>query len=205
MLAVDAKGISLTPSIAACPTMNAKGEPLWAVLLEKAGRPPIQGQPVVLTDQKQRVQRQTTPDGIRLTYDGLTDGKRTWRVSLTLDIRSQGDAFVVTGQLKNDEAGWTVCGFNGPVLDGIHADLATHPALLADGFGRRVNRAPQGKGKTAPWRPWGSRFEIASQYPGRLGTMQGARWPALGGFYLGCHDARRQDLRYGPQDSGSAW
>ncbi len=206
-LTVDALGISLAPSISSCPTIRAKGEPLWAVLLQQDGKPPIQGDLVVLTDQGQQVKRETKPDRLRLTYESLVAGKRTWRIGLTLDIHRKGDAFEVTGQLRNEEPGWVVCGFTGPVLDGIQADLATHPVLLADGFGRRVHRAPEGKAKSVsrPWQSAGKRFEIASHYPSRLGTMQ---WCALagaeGGFYLGCHDAAHGAksfcVRYDPKD-----
>ena len=189
-LIVDAKGISLAPSNASCPTVTTKNMPMWAVLLQKAGKPPVKGAPVVLEDRKQTVKRETGPDSIRLIYESLTDGKQTWQVSLTLDIHRRGDAFEVTGEIKNNEPAWIVCGFTGPVLDGIQADLATHPLLLADGFGRRVNRVPDEKGKAAPWHSAGKRFEVATHYPSRSGTMQ---WCTLageqGGLYLGCHDA----------------
>lgn len=189
-LTVDGKGFSLTPSISACPAVRAKGESLWAVRLQKDVRPPITEAPVVLTDQGQAVKRQTLPDGIRLTYARLTGGKQTWRVGLTLDIHRRGDAFEVTGVVKNEEPGWLVCGFTGPVLSGIQADLATHPVLLPNGFGMRINRVPEGKGKSAPWRARGKGFQVSSGYPSAVGTMQ---WCALagakGGIYLGCHDA----------------
>lgn len=190
-LTVDEKGISLTPSIASCPRIRAKGAPVWAVLLQKDGRPPIQGDPVVLTNQGQQVKRETLPDGIRLTCQTLADAGKTWQISVSLAIHCRGDAFEVTGEVKNEEPGWMVCAFTGPVLDGIQADLAIHPVLLPEGFGRRISRGPEANGKaSAPWRRVGNRFEVESSYPSNRGTMQ---WCAMagaqGGFYLGCHDA----------------
>lgn len=204
-LSVDSRGISLAPSIASCPAIRATEGPMWSLALQKQGAPPIHDAPVILTDQGQAVRRETTPDGIRLTYPSLAREGKTWRIGLTLDIRRKGDAFEVTGQLANDEPGWVVCGLTGPVLSGIQADLATHPALLPEGFGRRVNRVPQAQGKFAPWQPAGTRFEIACAYPSNRATMQ---WCALagaeGGFYLGCHDpahgAKDFCIRYDPRD-----
>jgi len=186
ILVVDARGISLTPASSACPSIRATGEPMWAVLMQKDGAPPIQGTPIPLTNLGQAVQHETLPSGIRLTYPSLTDGKRTWHVSVTLDIRRKGDAFEITGRVANDEPGWVMCGFVGPVFDGIQADLAAYPLLLPEGFGRRVNRVPTGKGKHAPWHAAGKRFETGVNYPSAHGTMQ---WCALagsqGGLYLG--------------------
>lgn len=204
-LIVDASGISLTPSIASCPATRAKGEPAWTLSLEKDCLPPIQGNPVVLTDREQSVKRETTPAGICLTYDCLTDGKQSWPVSLKLDIHRKGDAFEVTGEIVNKAKGWLVCGFTGPMLDGIQADLSAHPVLLPDGFGRRVNRVPAEKGKSAPWQACGKCFEVSSCYPSCQGSMQWCAFAgAQGGFYLGCHDAARGAktfrVRYNPDD-----
>jgi hypothetical protein len=181
VLTVDAQGISLAPASATCPTITARGEPMWAVLMQSDTPPPVAGAPVVLGDKGQQPQREVTADGIRLTYASLTDGKRTWRVGVTLDFHRKGDAFEVTGEVRNDEPGWLMCGFTGPVLHGIRADLATHPALLPDGLGRIIHRMPDDKK--------GSN-EVGVVYPSRKGTMQ---WCTLsgaqGGLYFGCHDA----------------
>lgn len=205
-LTIDAKGISLAPSAAGCPAVRGKGAPAWAVLVQKDAAPPVDTTPVVLKDQGQQGRREALADGIRLSYARLTDGRRTWQIGLTLEIRAKGEAFEVTGTIRNQEPGWIVCGFVGPALAGIEADLATHPLLLPEGFGRRICRAPSGKGKPPrPWREAGGRFEAESTYPGRAGTMQ---WCALagpdGGLYLGCHDAEHGaktfSVRYDPQD-----
>lgn len=202
---VDAQGIGLAPAIAACPSIRAKGDPLWAVLVQPDTPPPVAGEPIVLTDQGQPVTRTATTHGIRLACDALTDGNRTWKIAITIDIRPAGDAFEITGEVRNDEKGWVVCGFTGPVLNGIQADLAAHPVLFPEGFGRRFDRAPAA-GKIAPWKAWGRGFEISADYPSRRGTMQ---WCAFagnqGGLYLGCHDAthgaKSFAVRHDPSDT----
>ncbi len=181
VLTVDAQGISLAPASATCPAITARGEPMWALLMQPDTPPPVAGAPVVLSDKGQQPQREVTADGIRLTYESLTDGKRTWRVGVTLAFRRKGDAFEVTGEVRNNEPGWLMCGFTGPVLHGIRADLATHPVLMPDGLGRQINRMTDDKQGAS---------EVATVYPSRKGTMQ---WCAFageqGGLYFGCHDA----------------
>lgn len=226
-LMVDADGLSLRPSVAACPAIRTKNGALWTVLLQKAGIPPVrdaehapeelrrQREPtarqfiaddaLVLTDRGQHVTYEMLPDGIRLRYAELRDGRRTWRVSLTLDVRSKGAGFEVTGTLANWEPGWIVCGFDGPALEGVRIDLPSCPALLADAFGRRINRAPTGAEKKIP-EPWhldGTIYESSTWYPSQNGSMP---WCALagadGGLYLGCHDPSHGSkifcLRYDP-------
>ncbi len=180
VLTVDERGISLAPASTNCPAIVARGEPVWAVLMQPDTPPPVAGTPVVLTDKNQKPKREVTADGVRLIYDQLTDGQRTWRVGVTLDFHRQGDAFEVTGEVRNAEPGWLMCGFTGPVLHGIRADLATQPALLPDGLGRIINRMSDDKKAVN---------EIGAEYPSRKGTMQ---WCAFageqGGLYYGCHD-----------------
>ncbi len=213
-LRVGSDGLSLRPSVVACPAVGGyRGGALWTMLLQKEGLPAVrdaepsgealrkQRNPtarqfiaddaVVLTDRGQSATREVTPDGFRLRYAELRDGSRAWRVSLTLEFRRSGLGFEVTGTVANGEKGWLVCGFDGPALDGIRVDLATCPALLADAFGRRVNGVPTGGEKKipAPWQPDGTGYEASAWYPGQNGTMP---WCALagtgGGLYLGCHD-----------------
>lgn len=203
-LLVATNGLSLTPSVAACPASAATGEPFWALSLEPDAWPATEGQQLVLTDQGQSVRREALADGVRLEYDTLTDGRRTFRIALTLEVRAKGDGFEVTGSVANQAKGWLVAGLTGPVLNGIAADLATHPALLADGFGKRVNRVPEAGKKPEPWAAAGKAFEIASHYPSARGTMQ---WLALagreGGLYVGSHDPEHRSkqlcLRYDPE------
>jgi len=203
-LTVDERGIGLAPTSPACPPIQAAGGPWWAILVQKDVPPPIADEPRVLTNVGQTVTYEMLAGGIRLTYPTLVDQGTTWPISLTLTIQPQGAAFEVTAAIQNRQPGWIVCGFTGPVLSGIQANLTDHPALLPDGFGRRVQRVPSPAAKTpAPWRQAGQRFEIEVPYPSRQGTMQ---WCALagaqGGFYLGCHDAQHAAktfvLRYDP-------
>lgn len=226
-MTLGADGLSLTPSFPECPAVCAKGGTLWTVLLQKEGLPSVrdadptteelrrQREPtarqfiaddaVGLTDRGQTVTRETLPDGIRLRYAELRDGQRVWQVSLTLEFRRKGPGFEVTGSLTNREKGWIVCGFDGPALDGIRLDLSSCPALLADAFGRRINRVPTGAEKKIP-EPWhldGKVYEASAWYPSQNGSMP---WCALagarGGLYLGCHDVLHGSkilcLRYDP-------
>ncbi len=203
-LSVGTNGLSLTPSVAVCPASRATGEPFWALTLEPDAMPATHGQGVVITDTQQGAVRQDPlPDGVRLTYDTLTDGQRVFRIGLTLEIRASGDAFTVTGSVTNAARGWLLTGFTGPVLNGIAADLADCPALIPEGYGKRVNRVPAPDEKQREWQRLGNGFETGVAYPGARGTMQ---WFALagreGGLYVGSHDplhrAKRLSLRYDP-------
>ena len=87
-LLVDTNGLSLTPSVAACPASQATGEPFWALLLEPHAVPTVHGQGVVITDAQQGAPRwEKLPDGVRLVYDTLTDGGRVFKIGLMLEIR----------------------------------------------------------------------------------------------------------------------
>jgi hypothetical protein len=204
-LNVATNGFSLSPSMAACPSSQSTGAPFWALTLEPDAWPATVGQSLVLTDQTQRACRtEKLPDGVRLSYDTLTDGPRVFRVALALEIRAKGDGFEVTGTVSNTAKGWLVTGFTGPVLDGIRAELSAHPVLMAEGFGKRVNRVPQPGEKQKEWSALGRALEISSHYPGARGTMQ---WFAFagrdGGLYVGSHDpeyrSKHFSLRYDPE------
>lgn len=203
-LLVETNGLSLTPSIAACPSSRATGEPFWSMTVEPDAWPATTGQGVTLTAQAQaNVRREALPDGVRLCYDTLTDGGRTFRIALALEIRAAGDGFEVTGSVTNGTRGWLVTGLTAPALNGIAADLATHPALLPEGFGKRVNRVPREGEKQKDWTASGRCYEMGTHYPGSRGTMQ---WCAFagrdGGLYFGSHDpehrSKRLSLRYDP-------
>ena len=62
VLTVDAQGISLAPSSATCPAITARGEPVWAVLMQPHTPPPVAGAPVVLNDKGQQPKREVTAD-----------------------------------------------------------------------------------------------------------------------------------------------
>jgi len=204
-LIVDEKGLTLNPVIASCPVITATEKPFWAVLIQPAVNSVPLSAPIVLNNLTQTPRYEKTYNGVRIVYDRLTDGKRQWKLSLIIDVHSQGDAFEITGDVKNSDPEWLVCGFTGPVLSGVQVDLASHPALLADGFGRRVNRPPESPDKTSPWRVWGTGYEIEAPYPSRKGCMQWSSFAGeQGGLYLGCHDAdhgaKTFCLRYDPAD-----
>ncbi|HNX33894.1 MAG TPA: DUF6259 domain-containing protein [Kiritimatiellia bacterium] len=203
-LLVATNGLSLTPSVASCPASRATGEPFWSMTLEPDAWPATTGQGLTLTDLGQTsVRREALPDGVRLSYDTLTDGSRTFRISLALEIRAKGDGFAVTGAVTNGARGWLVTGLTAPALNGIAADLATHPVLLPEGFGKRVNRVPKEGEKQKEWSQQGTSYEMGTPYPGSRGTMQ---WCAFagrdGGLYFGSHDpehrSKRLSLRYDP-------
>jgi len=200
---IDADGFHLDASPNSSPPIHPGGEPVWAVLLQPVGGAPVQGEPIVITNQRQDPTLHATADHIRVTYDKLSDGSRTWDIGLALDIRLNGDAFEIAGELRNSAQGWVVCGFIGPVLNGIQADLSKQPLLTPDGFGRITHRPPGADKGSKPWAATGDRFELSSPYPSRSGSMQ---WCAFagpqGGLYLGCHDgahaAKDLCVRYSP-------
>jgi len=201
---VGTNGLSLVPSVVVCPASRATGEPFWALTLEPDAIPPTQGQSLVMTDRQQKTVRcDTLPDGLRLTYDTLTDGQRVFKIGLVLEIRASGDGFTVSGSVTNAARGWLLTGFTGPVLNGIAADLSDYPALIPEGFGKRINRVPALDEKQKKWQRLGNGYETSVAYPGARGTMQ---WFALagseGGLYVGSHDplhrAKRLSLRYDP-------
>jgi hypothetical protein len=203
-LSVGTHGLGLTPSMAACPASRATGEPFWTLTLEPDAVPATPGEGVVITDAQQgAVRRETLPDGVRLVYDTLPDGGLVFRIGLTLEIRASGDGFTMTGSVTNAARGWRLTGFTGPVLNGIKADLSDSPALLPEGFGKRINRVPAPDEEQGVWRRLGDGYETGAVYPCVHGTMQ---WFALagraGGLYVGSHDplhrAKRLSLRYDP-------
>ncbi len=204
-LRVGTNGLSLTSAVAACPGSRATGEPFWALTLEPDAWPASTGQGVTLTDREQTgVRRESLADGVRLCYDTLTDGSRTFRIALTLDIRAKGAGFELTTSVTNGTRGWLLTGLTAPMLNGISADLAKQPVLLPDGFGKRVNRVPNDGEKQREWSMQGALLEMGTHYPSRFGTMQ---WCAFaghdGGLYFGSHDpehrSKRLSLRYDPQ------
>ena len=204
-LSVGAKGLSLTPSVAGCPASRATGEPFWSLTLEPDTVPAAQGEAVVITSLRQdAARREALPDGgARLVYERLTDGGRVFRIGLTLEFHASGDGFTVTGAVTHEARGWLLTGFTGPVLNGIGADLADSPALLPEGFGKRINRVPAPGEEQGGWQRLGDGYETGVAYPCAHGTMQ---WFALagrkGGLYVGSHDplhrAKRLSLRYDP-------
>jgi hypothetical protein len=183
-LTLDGRGLSLAPRDSACPAIAAQGGPLWSVVIQAMGPTTstkmLAGKPLVISSTGQTPRREVTADAIRLVYDRLGDGQRSWKIGLTLEIRRQGEAFAIGGELRNEEKGWLIRELNGPVLSGIQASLAAHPLLFPNGLGKRISQVPAGKAVS----------EVSATYPSGEGTMQ---WCAFagerGGLYFGCHDA----------------
>jgi hypothetical protein len=194
-LTVDAKGLSLAPAVAGCPPSVATGEAWWTVVLEAA--PGKSGGDVALgnlTQPAPRVKRMR--DGVRLIYDGpLSDGKKTYGLSLELTFRTVAGAFEFGGELHNDTKDWVVRSFTGPVLNGLQTELARTPLLLPCGFGYRFCGAPkEGKKKTwdeVVWRKAGNGLGIFTGYPSAGGTMQWFAFAGeMAGLYFGSCDPR---------------
>jgi len=187
----DVKGLSLAPLHADCPSSEAAGEDFWTLALESA--PGFEGPDTfVLKSQTQPVPAvKRTRNGLEVVYDGLTDGKKAFGISLTLVVRGTEDAFEVGGEIRNGTKEWVVKGFTGPIFNGIRTELKRTPLLMPNGFGCRMSSLPD-EGKEAwPWRKSGERLTATADYPSANGTMQ---WFAFagetGGLYFGCHDAR---------------
>ena len=206
-LRVSARGLSLTPAVAACPASEATGEAWWAVVLEPA--PGRNGGDVVLDSAGQSAPRmKESRDGLRLIYDGpLTDGKKSYDLAFELTFRAKGDAFEIGGEIRNGTKEWVVKTVTGPVLNGIGTELTKTPLLLPCGFGYRFCAAPQEAKKIAwssvGWRKAGPRLEVNAVYPSGGCTMQ---WFAFAGdaagLYCGSHDprygAKELSVRYDP-------
>lgn len=188
-MSFDAKGFSLSPSVPAALSSAATGEDFWTMTLEPSPAAKSTNDVVI------RSQSQPLPKVLRkgndltLTYGSLRAGDETFDISLTVTVRSTGDAFEFGGTIRNGTKDWIVNNFKGPVFSGIKADLARTPLLMPIGFGCRIGALPE-KGKEVwPWRGGGDNFAVAANYPSAGGTMQ---WFAFAGkdagIYWGCHD-----------------
>lgn len=190
-LTVDVKGLSLAPLFAESPVSEATGEDFWTLALEPAAGGEGSDEVVLKSQAQPSPTVRRTRSGLKVTYDTLTDGKRTFDIALTLVVRGTEEAFEVDGEIRNGTKEWGVKCFTGPIFNGIQADLERTPLLMPNGFGCRVTRLPD-EGKEAwPWRNAGKTMTVSADYPSANGTMQ---WFAFagetGGLYFGCHDAR---------------
>ena len=203
-LRVNAKGLSLAPAVAACPASEATGEHYWAVVLEPIPGGNTQGD-VYLESQTQAAPKvKQTRDGLKLSYDDLSDGKKIYDIALTLTVRRTDNAFEIGGEIRNNTKEWVVKGFTGPVFNGIRTDLSMTPLLMPSGFGWRINRVPQDEKDPRPWSKQAGKLAVSVGYPSAGGTMQ---WFAFagesGGLYFGSHDprhgAKALSARYDPE------
>ena len=190
-LTVEPKGLSLAPAVADCPSSQATGDAWWALVLEPS--PGTNGGEVVLDNTLQATPRmKQSGNGVKLVYDGpLSDGKKSYDVSLTLTFLAKDGAFEVGGEIRNSSKEWIVKGFTGPVFNGIHTELAKTPLLLPSGFGWRINGVPQDEKNVKPWAKVGAGLAVTAVYPSAQGSMQ---WFAFAGeacgLYFGSHDSR---------------
>lgn len=200
-LAVTADGVSLATSIPTCPASVATGEPFWSIVLEPAAGNAAQSEVVLESRTQSAPAIARLPDGGKLAYQTLTDGKTQFNVGLSLTFTQASDRFKISAEIANRTAEWVVKTFSGPVFNGIQADLTKTPLLLPAGFGWRIN-APPGDGKaTKPWSQQGGRVMVSVTYPSAGGTMQ---WLAFAGesagLYFGSHDpgfgAKALTVRY---------
>ncbi len=206
-LTVDAKGLSLAPAAEGCPASEATGEAWWAVVLEPA--PGRNGGDVVLDSAGQAAPRmKPSRDGLRLIYDGpLSDGKKSYPLSLELTCRAKDGGFELGGEIRNDTKEWVVKTVTGPVFNGLAIDLAHTPLLMPVGFGCRFSSLPQEAKKkewnAVSWSKAGDKLALSSSYPSHMCTMQ---WFAFAGeasgLYFGSHDprygAKTLRVRYDP-------
>jgi len=193
-LTVEANGLSLAPTVAACPASRTADEPWWSLVLEPA--PGRSGVDVVLDSAGQRAPRvKQSRNVITLVYDGpLSDGKQTYDLSLELSFRAKDGAFELGGEIRNKTKEWVVKLITGPVVNGIQTELAQTPLLMPYGFGYRFSREPQQSKKSewnaVAWSKAGDSYVLSAVYPSHLGTMQ---WFAFAGetsgLYFGSHDA----------------
>lgn len=193
------------------PSSVSLGDYLWSITLEKEGLP---SKRQVIKNFSQTFRTESIEGGVRLVYDNI-DAMRPWNIVLTLDFASRPEGgFSVKGTIANNEQGWIIVGFSGPIFDGFQTDFTRHPLIMPTGLGQQFTRMPSPeepidkvtmKGALA----WSenakyNRYELTAHYPSRFATMQ---WCAMagpdGGIYFGSHDglrnSKRFNIRYEPQ------
>ncbi|MBI5691079.1 MAG: hypothetical protein HZC55_13405 [Verrucomicrobia bacterium] len=174
-LSLDARGLSLAPANQSSPAIVAAGGPLWTMVIQTPSTPSSPGPQTTLSSSNQTSRQETSADSFKLIYDELRDNTRTWKISLTLEFRREGDGFVARGEIANNAPGWIVREFRGPFLTGIQAPPAEFPLLWPDGLGQRYATS--------------TGAERTFVYPSGRGTMQWCSFAgAHGGLYLGSHD-----------------
>ncbi len=175
-LTLDARGLSLAPADKSSPAITAAGGPLWTMVIQTPSTPSSPGPQTTLSSVNQTSRQENSADSIKLIYDELRDGSRTWKISLTLELRREGDGFLIRGEIANSAPGWIVRELRGPFLNGIQAPPAEFPLLWPEGLGQRYTTA--------------TGAERTFVYPSGRGTMQWCSFAgARGGLYLASHDA----------------
>ena len=183
-LLVDGEGrVAIEPNDAACPAPAPFRTPPWLITLAE-GTNAFRPGPKLTTSDSAPAQVSPVADGVRLLYNGIRHGEKTFDVQLDLTITVAGDEFRFGGKIVNNSKDRIVTQWKYPIFLGIEAQRGAHeratPALLwPDGLGRRFpTRESFGSHKT---------FD----YPSGRGTMQ---WLAFThgatGLYFGCHDEK---------------
>ena len=196
-----------------CPSSFAKDGPVWAVTMQNIED---NKREAVIDNNGNDPEVIKVNNGFKLVYKQLYLDGKIWDVSLELLFSVHAEAFNVTGSLVNNEKGWVVTGFTGPVVNGIEANLDKFPLLMPCGLGQKFVKTPTLKEPVDKVSLKGalvwefnkavSSYELKSHYPSRFATMQ---WCSLsgenGGFYFGSHDkahgSKHFRIRYKPDDN----
>ncbi len=180
-LLVDGEGhVAIEPRDPSCPAPSRFQTPLWVITLAEGSDVFRPGSAVTIS-QSAPAQVSATSGGVRLLYDGIRQGEKTYDIQLDLTITVAGDEFRFGGTLVNNCKDRVVTEWKYPILLGIEARQKAEPVapllLWPDGLGRRF----------ATRESFGSRRTAA--FPGIDGTMQ---WLAFThgqtGLYFACHD-----------------
>ena len=201
-----------------CPSSRVTGRSNWAITLQNLSD---FNKELEINNKENTPEVKISESGFSLVYSRLLQDGKTWNLSLKLDFSLQGEAFRITGNIENRETEWAVVGFTGPIINGLQADLSTHPLLMPCGLGQKFIKEPSSEPAKKDnendlnykydgelvWKPNQSNsvYEISANYPSRFATMQ---WCAFagenGGLYLGSHDknheAKKFIVRYYTED-----
>lgn len=183
-LLVDREGrVALKPKDAACPSPAPFRTPLWVITLAE-GTNAFRPGPKFSTSQAAPPQVSPTAGGVRIVYDRIRHGDKTFDIRLDLSITVADDEFRFGGTIVNKTKDRIVTEWKYPIFLGIAGKRKAGPPVAPavfwpDGLGRRF-LTPESFG---PRRTFG--------YPGGRGTMQ---WLAfthgVTGLYFGCHDPK---------------
>ena len=183
-LLVDEQGrVAFQPNDAACPAPAPFRTPLWVITLAE-GTNAFRPGPTITTNKSAPPRVSPVPNGVRLFYDGIRHGEKTFDIQLDLTITVAGDEFRFGGKIVNNSKDQIVTQWKYPILLDVEAQRgasrhATPTVLWPEGLGCRFpTQESFGAHRAFP-------------YPSGRGTMQ---WLALThgetGLYFGCHDKK---------------
>ncbi len=196
-LLVDGRGrVALEPNDGASPAPAPFRTTLWTITLAE-GTNAFRPGPAITTRDSGPPEVSRTKDGVRVFYDGVRHGERTFDIQLDLTITVLGDEFQFGGTVINNSKDRIVTEWKYPCLLGIESQRggsqqATPALLWPDGLGRRFpNRESFGSHRTFA-------------YPGIHGTMQ---WLAFthgaAGLYFASHDKQCRAKLFAAARSGN--